>query len=301
MSIKAVFTAGVDAITVNGLHQWDYGQKLEIDIDTDATIIEVHFACVGMREAIVRVCDNTAGRAIARIPDICLEQTTPITAWVFEKDANEGTGTTTKKIILPIIARTRPSVSVDIPPDVSNTYAELLTAVNNAVDRLREGTVKVSNAAQADRATYAGTDTSKGTIDARLSALDANQAAFEERLSALGFKEGTVTLVADSTADINYLSRQGNYVIGTFSGYRKNGYTMIGTIPEDFRPDKSVTLYGAVYGYCYETALGGVNNIGAPAEVKVEPNGDFYISNTLTEATLNPQNVYISFGYNIKS
>lgn len=240
MSIKAVFTAGVDAITVNGLHQWDYGQKLEIDIDTDATIIEVHFACVGMREAIVRVCDSTTGCAIARIPDICLEQTTPITAWVFEKDANEGTGTTTKKIILPIIARTRPSVSVDIPPDVSNTYAELITAVNNAVDRLREGTVKVSNAthadeagradaaALADRANYASEDMTKGTIDARLTACEDK----DEVSIAGALKEGKFySHTGTSTNTINNLTLNLNkaYVVTIYVSYSYHSMVLFWT------------------------------------------------------------------------
>ena len=34
MSIKAVFTDGQTQITVNGLHQWDYGQVLEIQAPT---------------------------------------------------------------------------------------------------------------------------------------------------------------------------------------------------------------------------------------------------------------------------
>lgn len=230
MSIKAVFTAGVDALTVNGLHQWDYGQKLEIDIDTNATIIEVHFACVGMREAIVRVCDTTTGRPIARIPDICLEQTTPITAWVFERDENEGTGTTTKKIILPIIARTRPSVSEDIPPDISSTYAQLITAVNNAVDRLREGTVKVSNAAHADeagkadqaesatQATFASEDQTKGTIDERLIACEnKDSVAFADALKEGVFYSYTFTstdIIENLTLTLNKA-----YVVTVDDGY----------------------------------------------------------------------------------
>lgn len=149
MSLKAVFTEGVDAITVNGLHQWDYGQKLEIHSSGLPTLVEVHFACVGMEEAIVRACEVTADEAEVTIPDKCLEQTTPITAWVFE--INGSTGTTTKKIILPIEARPRPSVGEDIPEEISNQYTDLINAINSAVSKISAGDVKVEKAEQATK------------------------------------------------------------------------------------------------------------------------------------------------------
>ena len=110
MSIKATFPAGVDAIIVNGLHQWDYGQQLEIQASGLPAVVEVHFACAGMTEAAVRVCDASSGTAVASIPDTCLEQSSPVTAWVYE--VGETSGTTILTVTLPIIARARDRKSV---------------------------------------------------------------------------------------------------------------------------------------------------------------------------------------------
>lgn len=308
MALKASFPQGTDLITVSGLFQWDYGQALEIESsDIGSEIVEVHFASSNMIEAIVRSCSFSNGVGTVIIPDTCLEQSKTISAWVYQISGTQGH--TTKTILLPITERTRPSIAPDIPAVVYDKYTELITSINEAVDALEKGTVTAAKATDAVNANYAGSAANAASANfsttaqiAQYASADTSKGTIEERLTALGFKEGAVSPVTDSTAYINYLCRQGNYVLGTFTGYYKNGYTMLGTIPEAFRPNKSVTLYGAVHGYCYETALGGIENIGAPVEVKVDPNGDFYISNTLTETTsLNPQNVYISFGYDIKA
>lgn len=172
MNLKAIIPQGQTEITVNGLHQWDYGQKLEIHSADFPAVVEVHFACVGMTSAVVRVCEFVNGVATAAIPDQCLEQTTPIVAWVFE--INGTTGTTTCKIILPIEARTRPEVAPTLPTEISDRYTELLTLVNsvegtiktateNAVKEATAGNIKVKSAEQADNATNAGHATTAGS------------------------------------------------------------------------------------------------------------------------------------------
>lgn len=156
MSIRAIFQAGQTQITVNGLHQWDYGRKLEIQADDLQSLIEVHFACAGMTEAVVRTCVILGGVAEAAIPDQCLEQTTPITAWVYV--VGDTSGTTTKTITLPIIARTKPQPAATVPTDFSDKYTEALAAFNDAVDGLREGqlvALEAEHAAEADHASTA--------------------------------------------------------------------------------------------------------------------------------------------------
>lgn len=158
MAIKALFPAGQDQITVSGLYQWDYGQMLEIEsIDIGSEVVEVHFACSNMSEAIVRPCTFTVGVGTVAIPDDCLEQASPITAWVYEIEGTQGR--TRKVITLPITARTRPSVGRDIPQEISNRYTELITEVNEAVDALESGNIvakKAEHATLADKATSAG-------------------------------------------------------------------------------------------------------------------------------------------------
>lgn len=150
MSIKAIFPAGVTDITVNGLHQWDYGQKLEIQADDLPGVIEVHFAHAGARDAVVRVCEVVEGVAETTIPDACLEQTSPVLAWVYVVD--DTAGATVKTIVLPIIARAQPQASATEPAAFSDKYTELITAVNAQVEALKRGEVTAAKAVQAEEA-----------------------------------------------------------------------------------------------------------------------------------------------------
>lgn len=133
MNLQAKLPAGATEITVHGLHQWDYGRKLDIISPalTGHAIVEVHFACTGMKEAIVRVCDVSGTRTTAIIPDICLEQTYPILAWVYCLDETEGF--TVLKITLPVTERMRPSKAPSEPPE---NYADHYTAIIEAANRI---------------------------------------------------------------------------------------------------------------------------------------------------------------------
>lgn len=134
MNLQAKLPAGVTSITVHGLYQWDYGRKLEIKSAFLAgrAVVEVHFATAGMTQAIVRTCDVSLQSITAAIPDDCLKQTTPVLAWVFCPDGNEGF--TVLEITMPVIARTKPASLPTIPPtSYTNQYTDLITAANNVV------------------------------------------------------------------------------------------------------------------------------------------------------------------------
>ena len=168
MNIKAMIPPGQTGAVVNGLHQWDYGRMLEIHCSDLPAIVEVHFACIGMEEAIVRTGEAVSGKVTVTIPDICLERTAPVTAWVY--CMNDTSGRTAITITLPIIPRARPLRSDYEPEVVQDSYAELVAAVNGAVDSIKSGAVMVANAAHAttaDRATMAdsATTASKATND----------------------------------------------------------------------------------------------------------------------------------------
>ena len=153
MSLKAFIPSGQKALTVNGLHQWDYGQKLEIHDDDLPALIEVHFACVGMAEATVRSCNVVQGVAVAAIPDQCLEQTAPITAYIYE--VGEDSGATTKAIVLTVSPRPRPQEVGALTPAIADKYTELMAAVNEQVAALKAGKVTVARALTADTAAQA--------------------------------------------------------------------------------------------------------------------------------------------------
>lgn len=152
--LNAIFLPGQTDITVNGLYQWDYGQQLQIEATDLPVMIEVHFACVGMKDAIVRPSKAPSGKATVAIPDVCLEQSAPITAWIFEIIGT--TGTTTKTITLPIISRARPTISEEVPEEVGDKYTEAVAEINALVGALAEGDVIVTKAIEAISAETAG-------------------------------------------------------------------------------------------------------------------------------------------------
>lgn len=171
MSLKAIIPSGVTEIIVNGLHQWDYGQELEIHCDDIPAIVEVHFACFGMIEADVRTCTVANGVAKVSIPDLCIEQTTPITAWVY--CINGTSARTAITITLPIIARAKPAPSASVPTVISDKYTELVAAINEQVSALSQGEVM---AARARTAVTAETSNHANTADSATTATNATNA-----------------------------------------------------------------------------------------------------------------------------
>lgn len=155
MSLKATFTEGSNSTTVKGLYQWDYGQTLEIEsADIGSELAEVHFACPNMTEAIVHSCAFSDGVGNINIPDECLEQSNPITAWIYRINDTQG-GYTAKTITLPVTARTRPGKKRDITPSVSDKYTELIAEVNASIAALENGDVVVAKATEATTAGHA--------------------------------------------------------------------------------------------------------------------------------------------------
>ncbi len=162
MAFKIVIPENQHSITVSGLYQWDFGQTLEIECaELGSELMEVHFACSGMTEAIVRSCSFSVGIGTVTIPDKCLEQANVITAWIYSISGTQGH--TVKTIILPVTARTRPSATRDVPAEHVDKYAEAITEINDAVNNLEKGNIiaaKATHAVSADSATTAQSATS---------------------------------------------------------------------------------------------------------------------------------------------
>lgn len=176
MNLIAIIPQGQNRITVNGLHQWDYGRKLEIHSRDLPALVEVHFACIGMETAVVRPCSAVNGIATVAIPDHCLTQTTPISAWIYVIEGT--TGVTMKEIVLPIEARTKPSESGDVPEDFSDKYTEALTAMNEAVGKISSGEVPAAMAIEAQQAKVA---------DNAVNAVKATSARIADTAKAVNF------------------------------------------------------------------------------------------------------------------
>lgn len=80
-------------------------------------------------------------------------------------------------------------------------------------------------------AQYASEDTTKGTI--------------EERLTSLGFKTGTVQIADQVSTSVNYLYREGNFVYGRLvitEALNLIFGSVIGFLPLDFLPDSEFSI-----------------------------------------------------------
>lgn len=196
--IIATFPKGVTAMTVNGLHQWDYGQQLQVSAEGLPALVEVHFACPGMAEAIVRTCSAVSGAATAAIPDKCLEQTAPVTAWVYLVD--ETSGTTALELTLPITARTRPQAVPDMPQVVVDRYNELIAAANEAIVEV------AASAAQAKNAASSASSSASAASNSVTQAKNAASSASASASSAGGYASAASSSASSASASASSAS-----------------------------------------------------------------------------------------------
>lgn len=105
--LQALFTDGVDEITVHGLTQWDIGQEMQITLSSLPAEFQVHFGHKRNDTAYVVAATAADGVATVQIPNIVLQQATPVKAWIYL--VGIGTGETVKTINLPIVPRAKPS------------------------------------------------------------------------------------------------------------------------------------------------------------------------------------------------
>lgn len=183
----------------------------------------------------------------------------------------------------------------DITDLETQTQADLVSAINevnakataglDGVQAIEDGSFKVPSAADADTAvtaqtcalaqiaavaTYASADHTKGTI--------------EQRLTALGFRQGSITLPSGVTAATNIVKRQGNYVIGNLQftmDLLSPRPTWTGTIPPEFRPTEQIVF-------------GGYTTDSAGGYIVIFPNGDVVYTQTQSYVQYT---MTINFGY----
>ena len=199
MAIKVQFPVGEANVTVGGLYQWDYGQVLEIECaEIGSEMLEAHFACPNMTEAIVRTCSFSNGVGTVAIPDECLEQTGLVTVWLCRVDSIQRR--TIKVATLPLTARTRPNNSRDVPTNYTDKYGQLIEEVNEAINALENGEVtaaKAQAAVSAENARTAGSATSATYATSAGSAGTVNKYLHNLRIKISG-STGTGVLIFQS-------------------------------------------------------------------------------------------------------
>jgi hypothetical protein len=228
MSIKAIFPAGVEALTVHGLTQWDYGQTLEITHPDLPAVLEVHFAAVGARDAIVRVGNGDGGVLEAPIPDELLEQSRPVLAWVYV--VGETSGTTMLTVTMPLQARARPTAAGPIPAPLQDKYTEALAAINAAVADFRAGNIAIKRTEEADHATTADRAT---TATSATSATKATQDGNGSNIAETYVKKGLPMM---PVSNLNNFSGTPNWVYIFRLSFNVSGerlqFTALGVVPE---------------------------------------------------------------------
>lgn len=130
----ANFTQRDEEIELEGLWQYDYGQKLQINgLDLPA-VFEVHFAYKGLEKAIPQTGYTQDGVSVVDLPNSALAQPKTISAYIYLSDASQGE--TTNKILLYMNKRIAPE-GFETPEDV-DLFHHTLEAVNEYAERTAE-------------------------------------------------------------------------------------------------------------------------------------------------------------------
>lgn len=220
MSIKAIFPPGLGELTVHGLHQWDYGRKLKVVAEGLPAQVEIHFACAGMETAVVRFCEAKNDAFLAAIPDQCLEQTTPIRAWVCEVGGTSGKTLLTVK--LPIITRTKPQPAPTVPEDVSDKYTEAVAAMNGLVEDFKSIKEDIKTIIKGEVVN----DLKKGEIIAQKAERDRNGNIFEEHYVSQQDLTDGIAIAGKATEATKASQDAEGLELKNLMRYSEDGYTV---------------------------------------------------------------------------
>lgn len=130
--IEVSFKYGINSIITTGLVQWDYGQKLRIKGLSVPPTLEVHFSNDAEREAIVMVATLEDSDIICDIPNVLLEKSLDIRAWVYV--IGENSGETIKEIMMKVEPRIKPQDFISVNPDAQDLLAAVLNKINENID-----------------------------------------------------------------------------------------------------------------------------------------------------------------------
>lgn len=214
MSMKAVFLNGSDEATAQGrLHQWDRGRTLEIHADDLPAAVEVHFAYAGMDAAIVYTCAVVGGVATVAIPNLCLQQSGTVKAWVYK--VGETTGETIKTITLPLTPRTRPDDDDVVPEEFVSKYTQAMEALDDKVNDV-DATV--------DATVSAGVATMNAAAAACVEEVDARKAELSDpqyvaKRAETVYKDGVTMFSAPISGKT--LPRAGFYLLTCYASGNK--------------------------------------------------------------------------------
>lgn len=120
--LEAIFTSGIDEVTVVGLTQWDRGQAVRITCPDLPSAFQVHFANRKSKKALVIQAEGSNNAATVTIPDEILREPFEVFAYLYFDESL--TGETVKTIRMPIEKRRKPDDYIIVLPEEQATDAE---------------------------------------------------------------------------------------------------------------------------------------------------------------------------------
>lgn len=209
------FTEGINEITIPGLVQWDSGRKLSIELPDIPSKVEVHFARHKLsKKALVVDAVIEDGAIVAPIPNILLQVSTGVVAWVCAID--EANYKTIKTIYLPVEGRAKPSDYVYTEVEIKRweDITRMLESweedtknkvVEEAITSVHEiFTVEVDSLKEADAETRNHLDNLTEAYNAKVAELeekDENLEAFANRICDDVARQEEVVANANATAN----------------------------------------------------------------------------------------------------
>lgn len=160
--IEAIFHENINVVSVSGLFQWDYGQRLKIKGLELPPVVEVHFSNNLEKEAIVMTGTQDGDDTVVDIPDVLLTKYHDITAYVYVIGSNSGE--TVKAVILKVEPRVKPQNFVEQVPDADIVLSDVVDKINQNI---------------ADNASFK--QTIETEHDAFMARIEADQEAYQQQ------------------------------------------------------------------------------------------------------------------------
>ena len=154
-NVTKVRLGTLNSLEISALTQYDKGQIIEF-VDDFADGTEVQFATTGATETSNKIIENN----MVKIPDVYLEGTTTIIAWV--KVIKTNSETTVKEIRIPITPRTKPADYI-APEDEPSFRAEMQGIMSDTKKAAESAVEKAEDVVKrADNGEFNGKDGKDG-------------------------------------------------------------------------------------------------------------------------------------------
>lgn len=204
--MEAIFTKGVEVINISGLMQWDVGQEVKISFPSMPATFQVHFGHKKAKEAYAVEAITQNGSAMVQIPNILLQQSQDIIAWVY---VSSGMCCETTHIInFDVEARPRPSDYAYKETDILNYATVVEKSQEIAAIAARAEVAEACNETLASAKSYTDTEIAD-LVNAAPSELDTLKELadamieHEDVVEALNSAIGTKANQTDLTAHTN--------------------------------------------------------------------------------------------------